>query len=211
VENFYASEGLRKRKYAKPTANRRNNRTRIQPARDITLGSIPTKKETPKQTALKIKRESVTPLWAPSSIPPASQLSKPGTISVAPRSCPSRFILALGFTAEPTVKPKRLRIVLGASNNPAAKTSITIACTINKLRNLNIRKLLSTLLKVVYRIQLSKLSFKPHRINRAFKIDNVTQNCAIMPVNMEKEIRFANDNNNNDNNDPRIVGRSLGG
>ena len=56
-----------------------------------------------------------------------------------------------------------------------------------------------------------ELRFKSSGINRAFKIDSDSKNCAIMPVKMEKEIRFANDNNNNDNNDPRIVGRSLAG
>lgn len=132
----YISDERMKRKYAKPAAKRRNSTTRSQPATAITLGSIPTKKETPKPTTLKIRSVRATDLRAlSSSMVLPNQLSKPGTTRLAPSNCATKFILALKDTVVPTVRPKRLRIVLGASNNPAARISMTIIWTINKIRN----------------------------------------------------------------------------
>ena len=135
-DNFYISEGLINRKYAKPRVNSRKSATIAQPAADMTLGSIPTKKETPNPMRSKIKRDIAADLRAPlSCMPPANQLSNPGTTSAVPSNWATRFSTEFDRTVAPMLKPKMVSMVLGASNNPAAKTNATSALTMNKFRN----------------------------------------------------------------------------
>jgi hypothetical protein len=139
-----------------------------------------------------------------------NQLSKPGTTRLAPSNCATKFILALKDTVVPTVRPKRLRIVLGASNNPAARISMTIIWTINKIRNF----IRSSSLLYKFKSCLQDTTFlipfqAPTELTGLSKLINAAELC-YNAANMQYELRFAN-NDNNDNDDLRIVGRSLAG